>query len=265
MKELRALLDAGLVSNTWISSSGFSTSIFNHSRLRNKTKCDAWKQTREGGVANKNDYDSRQIMAKHCHAILRIRFSRNYSLTIFLSWIKPTSRIRDNYHSTILLILIKSNLFSLGGHYKFHKMAESNCDTDYRKHLKIVTTRVKSSQCKCHAILRLRFSSRGSSQRQEFGIIIIAIAYCQWENWISFVSAGIIKEMTESNSHTGYRKCFCPNCHGCLRARRTVYRHHKLFGLDRSGWSECHSESNVPAKKAKFSDPHKPDLEGEFW
>ena len=130
MKELRALLDAGLVSNTWISSSGFSTSIFNHSRLRNKTKRDAWKQKREGGVANKNDYDSRQIMAKHCHAILRIRFSRNYSLTIFLSWIKPTSRIRDNYHSTILLILIKSNLFSLGGHYKFHKMAESNCDTD---------------------------------------------------------------------------------------------------------------------------------------
>ena len=76
-------------------------------------------------------------MAKHCHAILRIRFSRNYSLTIFLSWIKPTSRIRANYHSTILLIFRKSNLFSLGGHYKFHKMAESNCDTDYRKHLKV--------------------------------------------------------------------------------------------------------------------------------
>lgn len=116
MKELRALLDAGLVSNTWISSSGFSTSIFNHSRLRNKTKCDAWKQTREGGVANKNDYDSRQIMAKHCHAILRLRFSRNYSLTIFFSWIKPTSSIRDNYHSTIMLIVRKSNLFGLGGH-----------------------------------------------------------------------------------------------------------------------------------------------------
>ena len=27
---------------------------------------------------------------------------------------------------------------------------------------------------------------------------------------MSFVSAGIIKEMTESNSDTGYRKCFCP-------------------------------------------------------
>ena len=26
-----------------------------------------------------------------------------------------------------------------------------------------------------------------------------------------------------------YRKCFCPNCQGCLRARRTVYRHQKLF------------------------------------
>ena len=70
--------------------------------------------------------------------------------------------------------------------------------------------------------------------------------------------------MTESNSDTGYRKCFCPNCHGCLRARRTVYRHHKLFGLNRSGWSECQSESNVPTKKAKFSDSHKSDLEGEF-
>ena len=88
-----------------------------------------------------------QFFAYDFHAI-RLRF--------FLSWIKPTSRIRDNYHSTILSILRKSNLFSLGGHYKFHKMAESNCDTDYRKHLKIVTTRVKSSQCKCHAILRLR-------------------------------------------------------------------------------------------------------------
>ena len=115
MTELRALLEAGLLSKTWISSSGFSTSIFNHSRLRNKGKCDAWKQTREGGVALKNDYGSRQII-KHCHAILRLRFSRNSSRTIFLSWNKPTSRIRDNYHSNKRLLLRKLNLFRLGWH-----------------------------------------------------------------------------------------------------------------------------------------------------
>jgi len=116
MKELRALLEAGLLSKTWISSSGFSSSIFNDSRLPNKGKCDAWKQTREGGVAIKNDYDLRQIISKHCHAILCLRFSRNYSLMIFLSCMKPTSRIRDNYHSNIMLLFRKLILFGLGWH-----------------------------------------------------------------------------------------------------------------------------------------------------
>lgn len=146
MKELRALLEAGLLSKTWISSSGFSTSIFNHSRLRNKGKCDAWKQTREGDVAIKNDYGSRQIIAKHCHAILRSRFSRNSSLTIFLSWNKPTSRIQDNYHSNKMLLLRKLNLFRLGWHNfkKWPRVIPTPIIENIRKLLRLASIQCKS-------------------------------------------------------------------------------------------------------------------------
>jgi len=56
--------------------------------------------------------------------------------------------------------------------------------------------------------------------------------------------------MAEKSTSAEYRKCFCPECKGRLRARRTVYRHHKLYGLD---GRESPAFSDQPAKKAKFS------------
>ena len=64
-----------------------------------------------------------------------------------------------------------------------------------------------------------------------------------------------LKEMTGE-----YQKCFCPNCQGCLRARRTVYRHQKLFG----SWSceEVEAGSQV-IKPTKFADENS-DIKGMY-
>ena len=57
-----------------------------------------------------------------------------------------------------------------------------------------------------------------------------------------------------------YRKCFCPNCQGCLRAGRTVYRHQKLFGF-RS--SEEFEVGSLPNKRTRFTDENS-DIKGMF-
>ena len=57
-----------------------------------------------------------------------------------------------------------------------------------------------------------------------------------------------------------YRKCFCPNCQGCLRARRTVFRHQKLFGFRSSEELEVSSQ---PSKRTKFTDENL-DIKGRY-
>ena len=57
--------------------------------------------------------------------------------------------------------------------------------------------------------------------------------------------------MGENTRGTGYRKCFCTNCQGCLRARRTVYRHHKMFGFHASEYTNVSEE---PVKKVQRLD-----------
>ena len=57
-----------------------------------------------------------------------------------------------------------------------------------------------------------------------------------------------------------YRKCFCPNCQGCLRARRTVYRHQKLFGFRSCEEVEVGSQ---PIKRTKFTDENS-DIKGMY-
>ena len=57
--------------------------------------------------------------------------------------------------------------------------------------------------------------------------------------------------MAENTRGAGYRKCFCINCQGCLRARRTVYRHHKMFGFHATGNINVNEE---PVRKAQRLD-----------
>ncbi|KAJ7370310.1 hypothetical protein OS493_033105 [Desmophyllum pertusum] len=52
----------------------------------------------------------------------------------------------------------------------------------------------------------------------------------------------------------GYRKCFCSSCQGCLRSRRTVYRHQKLFGHNSSALNLGSQPPGQRVKRAKFSD-----------
>ena len=58
-----------------------------------------------------------------------------------------------------------------------------------------------------------------------------------------------------------YQTCFCPECRGCLRSRRTVFRHRNLYGLDR--YTEHIKCSGQPSKKAKFSNLRTSEIPGK--
>ena len=58
-----------------------------------------------------------------------------------------------------------------------------------------------------------------------------------------------------------YQTCFCPECRGCLRSRRTVFRHRNLYGLDR--YTENIKCSGQPSKKAKFSNLRTSEIPGK--